>query len=157
MALTIAPNPLGQQTVALSQSVTPAAGSTFATNALQTELNALIRNLNAVSCTGIWAGGDADNAAVTGTIAAPGAGKAIFLKNLTFSYSAAPTEARLLTVSEGASDIVSFDITAGGAGFVPISEAATANTAVTFSLPASGTAGVFGRLRIYYSIVDVIA
>jgi hypothetical protein len=156
MALTIAPNPLGQQTVALSQSVTPAAGSTFATNALQTQLNALIRNLNAVSCTGIWAGGDADNAAVTGTIAAPGAGKAIFLKNLTFSYSAAPPAARLLTVSEGASDIVSIDITAGGAGFVPISEAA-ANTAVTFSLPASGTAGVFGRLRIYYSIVDVIA
>lgn len=155
---------LGQQSIANSVSIVPATGATvpvssttLATAANQLSHDAFLRNLNAVLATGVWAGGVADNAAISGTIPAPGAGKAIFFKNLTFSYGAAPTGPRVLTISEGASDIVNFAITAGGAGFVPIGEAAAANTAVTFSLPASGTAGVISRLRIYYSIVDVIA
>ena len=154
---------LGQQTIANSVSVVPATGATvpvssttLATAANQTSQTTRLTNLNAVLATGTWAGGTADNAAVTGTIPAPGANKAIFFKNLTFSYGSAPTAPRVLTVSEGASDIVNFAITAAGAGFVPIGVAAAVNTAVTFSLPAAGTAGVTGRLRIYYSIVDAI-
>jgi hypothetical protein len=117
---------------------------------------ATLLNLNASLCTGTWAGGVADNAAVSGTIPAPGAGKAIFFKNLTFSYGAAPPSVRVLTIAEGANNLVDFAITSGGAGFVSLGFAASPNTAATFSLPASGTAGVSGRLRIYYAIVDVI-
>jgi hypothetical protein len=150
------PASLGAQTAATSLSVTPATGSTFATAANQTTGNLSLANLVAVNCTGTWAGGVADNAAVSGTIPAPGAGKTIFFKNLTFSYGAVPPSVRILTIAEGASNLVDFAITSGGAGFVSLGFAASPNTAVSFSLPASGTAGVFGRLRIYYAIVDVI-
>lgn len=116
----------------------------------------IFSNLNAVFCSGLFAGGVADNAAINGTIPAPGAGKAIFIKNITFSYGATPASVRILTVTAAGNDLVNFGITAGGAGFVSLGVAAPDNTAVTFSFPASGAPTVFGRLRIYYSVVDVL-
>ena len=113
-------------------------------------------NLNTVLCGGLFAGGVADNAAISGIIPAPGAGKSIFLKSLTFSYGATPPSQRIFTVTAASSNLVDFAITAAGAGFVNIGVAAPDNTAVTFSLPASGTAGAFGRLRIYYSVIDIL-
>jgi hypothetical protein len=147
----------GIKTAAESISFVQASDSNLATTTLQESLNILIRNSNAVSTTGAVVGGEANNAAISGTIPAPGTGKAIFLKSLTFSYSSNPASVRILSIASGGIELVKFGVTAGGAGFVPVSVPAPANTAVTYTLPASGAAGVTSLLRIYYSTVDVIA
>jgi hypothetical protein len=110
----------------------------------------------AVQCTGGRSGGIADNAAVTGTIAAPGANSYIWIRGYSFSYSANPSAARTLTISSGGVDLVNIDVTTSGAGPVVIGVAAPANTAVTFSLAASGTAGNIGKLTIYHTVLSVI-
>jgi hypothetical protein len=113
-------------------------------------------NVYAVQCTGSRSGGIADNAAVTGTIAAPGANSYIWIRGYSFSYSANPSAARTLTISSGGVDLVNIDVTTSGAGPVVIGVAAPANTAVTFSLAASCTAGNIGKLTIYHTVLSVI-
>jgi hypothetical protein len=175
---------LGQQPIADSVSVVPAIGSDFATatnqNTALTTLGATadtvattdignfswirlfkralqrISNIYAVQCTGDVVGGSGDNAAVTGTIAAPGAGKAIFIKGVFFSYGSHPASARVLSITSGGATLVDIAITSAGAGPMLISARAATNTAVAYTLPASGGAGNNGRLRISYSIVDVL-
>jgi hypothetical protein len=115
-----------------------------------------ISNVHAVLCTGTWAGGTGDNAAVSGTIPAPGAGLATYIKRYTVSYSAAISTPRNLTITDSSGNIVDVDFTAAGPGPVEVGELAATNAAVTFSLPASGTAGVIGRIRIYYTTLAVI-
>jgi hypothetical protein len=114
-----------------------------------------LSNLVSVTCTGLSVGGTADNAAISGAIAAPGIGKAIFIKSLIFSYGTAPSSARVVTLTSSGNDLVNFAVTSAGAGFVTIGVQAPTNTAIAYSFAAGGTSGVIGRFRIYYSIVDV--
>jgi hypothetical protein len=113
-----------------------------------------LSNLHAVVATGSWAGGSANNASVTGSIVEPGAGNAIYLKSVVFSYSASVSGPRNLTVTNALGNVVDLDVTSGGPGPVNIGHLCTENTAVTFTLPASGESDNFGRLRIYYAIVS---
>jgi hypothetical protein len=115
-----------------------------------------LSNIYAVLCTGSRSGGTADNAAVTGTISAPGAGLYIWIRGYSFSFSANPSAARTLTITSGGVDLVNVDVTTGGVGPVLIGVPAAANTAVTFSLAASGTAGNVGKLTIYHTTLSVI-
>jgi hypothetical protein len=100
----------GIKTAAESISFVQASDSNLATTTLQESLNILIRNSNAVSTTGAAVGGEADNAAISGTIPAPGAGKAIFLKSLTFSYSSNPASVRVLSIAAGGIELVKFGV-----------------------------------------------
>jgi hypothetical protein len=129
---------------------------TFSLISLFKRLLARVSNVHAVLCTGTWAGSTGDNAAASGTIPAPGAGFATFIKGYTFSYSAAIPAPRNLTITDTSGNIVDVDVTAAGPGPVEVGELAATNAAVTFSLPASGTAGVIGRIRIYYTTLAVI-
>jgi hypothetical protein len=115
-----------------------------------------LSNIYAVLCTGSRSGGTADNAAVTGTITAPPAGQYVHVTGYSVSFSANPSAARALTITAGGVDLVNIDFTTGGAGPVSISVSAPANTAVTFSLAASGTAGNVGKLTIYHTTLSVI-
>jgi hypothetical protein len=115
-----------------------------------------ISNIHAVQCTGTWAGNTGNNAAASGTIPAPGPGLATYIKGYTVSYSAAISQPRNLTISDSSGNIVDVDFVTPGPGPVQVEELAAANTAVTFNLPASGTAGVIGRIRIYYTTLAVI-
>ena len=114
-----------------------------------------ISNLHAVVATGSWAGGTGNNASVTGSIPAPGAGFAIYLKSVVFSFSASIPGPRNLTITNSLENVVDLEITSGGPGPVNIGDLCAENTAVTYTLPASGAAGNVGRLRIYYAIVRV--
>jgi hypothetical protein len=129
---------------------------TFSLISLFKRLLVRLSNIHAVQCTGTWAGSTGDNAAASGTIPAPGPGLAIYIKGYTFSYSAAIPAPRNLTISDTSGNIVDVDVTAAGPGPVQVEELTAANAAVTFSLPASGTAGVIGRIRVYYTTVAVI-
>ena len=140
----------------LSDTAATSDAGTFSLIALFKRSLLRLSNIYKVTCTGTYAGGVADNAAVTGTIAAPGAGKFIFIKSVAFSYGATPSAVRNLTVTATSENIVDMGVTTGGPGPVPVGVGAAENTAITYSLPASGTAGVFGRLRIYHVTLDVI-
>jgi hypothetical protein len=115
-----------------------------------------LSNIYAVLCTGSRSGGTADNAVISGTITAPGAGQYIHFTGYSFSFSANPSAARALTITAGGSTLADIDVTTGGAGPVSISVSAPANTAVTFSLAASGTAGNIGKLSLYHTTLSVI-
>lgn len=128
----------------------------FTLIALVKRLLVRISNIHAVQCTGAWAGNTGNNAAASGTIPAPGPGLATYIKGYTVSYSAAISQPRNLTISDSSGNIVDVDFVTPGPGPVQVEELAAANTAVTFNLPASGTAGVIGRIRIYYTTLAVI-
>lgn len=128
----------------------------FSLISLAKRLLVRISNIHAVQCTGTWAGNTGNNAAASGTIPAPGPGFAIYIKGYTVSYSAAISQPLNLTISDSSGNIVDVDFVTPGPGPVQVEELAAANTAVTFNLPASGTAGVIGRIRIYYTILAVI-
>jgi hypothetical protein len=116
-----------------------------------------LSNIYAVLCTGTRSGGSpADNAVISGTITAPPSGQYIHFTGYSFSFSANPSAARALTITAGGSTLADIDVTTGGAGPVSISVSAPANTAVTFSLAASGTAGNIGKLSLYHTTLSVI-
>jgi hypothetical protein len=116
-----------------------------------------LSNIYAVLCTGTRSGGaPADNAVISGTITAPPAGQYIHFTGYSFSFSANPSAARALTITAGGATLADIDVTTGGAGPVSISVSAPANTAVTFSLAASGTAGNIGKLSLYHTTLSVI-
>jgi hypothetical protein len=116
-----------------------------------------LSNIYAVLCTGTRSGGaPADNAVISGTITAPPAGQYIHFTGYSFSFSANPSAARALTITAGGATLADIDVTTGGAGPVRISVSAPANTAVTFSLAASGTAGNIGKLSLYHTTLSVI-
>jgi hypothetical protein len=86
----------------------------------------------------------AANAAAVITVPTPGAGLSLQLNQLTFSYSAAPTNG-LLTIQQGGTTIHETAITSAGAGPTIAGYKLTANTALTITLSAGG-AGVVGRV-----------
>jgi hypothetical protein len=116
-----------------------------------------LSNIYAVLCTGTRSGGGpANNAVISGTIAAPPTGQYIHFTGYSFSFSDNPGAARTLTITAGGATLADIDVTTGGAGPVSISVSAPANTAVTFSLAASGTAGNVGKLSLYHTTLSVI-
>lgn len=81
-------------------------------------------------------------------VASPGAGKRGVIKNIEWSYSAAPTGGRLLVLSGGAT-IMDFDIIAGGPGsLVADIPANLANETMTVTL-AAGAGAVIGKLTVH--------
>ncbi|MCI0349128.1 MAG: hypothetical protein L0Z53_06845 [Acidobacteriales bacterium] len=98
--------------------------------------------------------GSVDNAAATATFAAA-VGTRHFVQGVVAAYAAAPaTGAHLATLTYtygGAAQTISFQVSVGTwqlyFGNNPVET--DANTAVTLTVPASGTAGVFGSASIY--------
>jgi hypothetical protein len=109
------------------------------------EVTGLQGKLNEVSMIGTaYTNTSAANAAAVITVPSPGAGLSLQLNQLTFSYSAAPTNA-LLTIQQGGTTIHETAITSAGAGPTIAGYKLTANTALTITLSAGG-AGVIGRV-----------
>jgi hypothetical protein len=94
-----------------------------------------------------------DNAAATITIADPGAGKAIQLNSLVFSYSATPSVGfGLLTVFNGGTIYLQQAVTTSGTGPVLAGIKVPPNTPMTIVLAAGG-AGVIGRISASVAVV----
>jgi len=130
---------------------------TFSLIALVKRALRRLSNLHAVNCSVTRSGGaPADNAVISGTITAPGPSQYIHLTGYSFSFSGNPSAARALTISAGGSILVDVDVITGGVGPVRLNVSAPANTAVTFSLAASGTAGNIGKLSLYHTNLSVI-
>ena len=82
------------------------------------------------------------------TIAAPGAGYRTVIKQIEWSYNAAPTGGNL-TITSGGTPIMNFDITAAGpAALVADIPANNANEAMVVTL-ASGAGAVVGKLTVH--------
>lgn len=90
----------------------------------------------------------ATNAAATVTYAAV-AGQSNIISGIMFSYSATPT-AGSITVTDGATTVLSADIISGGAGFIPFDAPVrgSTNTPLTITLSAGGT-GVIGKVSVF--------
>jgi hypothetical protein len=91
------------------------------------------------------------NSSAVITVAAPGAGKAIQLNQITFSYSGNPTNG-LLTISANGATIHSDSITTGGVGPVITGYKLPENTELSITLAAGGN-GIVGRVNASISVV----
>jgi hypothetical protein len=121
-------------------------GETFATPSNLTALR------NEVGMIGTpYTNTSAANAAAVIAIASPGAGLSLQLNQLTFSYSAAPTNG-VLTVQQGGTTIYRSAVSAAGVGPVVTGIKLAANTAMTITLSAGG-AGVVGDINASVSTV----
>jgi hypothetical protein len=87
----------------------------------------------------------AANTAAVITIASPGAGLSLQLNQLTFSYSAAPTNG-LLTVQQGGTTIYQAAVSAAGVGPVVTGIKLAADTGMAITLSAGG-ANVIGHIN----------
>ncbi len=95
----------------------------------------------------------ATNATATITLSAPGIGKRLWIKQVWWSFSAAPAATATLTITREAGTC-SFDITEKGPGFLPVDLTCGVNEGgVTISLSAGGT-GVVGKVGA--SVIAVV-
>ena len=93
-----------------------------------------------------------NNAAVVSTIAAPGAGKAVYLTSVTVGYSAAPAAAQTVQVESPSGTVIWRRIITTTSPWIweqtfPRGIKGATNQALIVRLPASGTAGVNGYVN----------
>jgi hypothetical protein len=88
------------------------------------------------------------NTAAVVTYAAAGSGVSHVLGGISWSYNATPTGGNI-KIEDGATTVLSLDITSAGPGYIPFARAkkGTANTALVVTLAAGGS-GVSGKLSI---------
>jgi len=91
----------------------------------------------------------AANTAAVVTLAAAGAGVSNVMGGIYWSYDDDPTGGNIL-VQDGATTVLSVDVTAGGTGFLPFDTPirGSANTQLVVTLAAGG-AGISGKINVH--------
>ncbi len=87
----------------------------------------------------------ATNASATITLSAPGTGKRLWIKSVSWSFSAKPAAAATLTITRDAG-VCSFDILEGGPGFLPVDLLCGLNEGNVTIVLGSGGTGVVGKV-----------